>query len=268
MNNNSKPIGIFDSGLGGLTLLNKMKSILPNETFIYLGDTAHLPYGSKSKQTIEFYSKKIVDFLVLKDVKLIIVACNTASSLAGEFLKKHYSIPIIEVITPCINNALKYTNNNNIGVIGTTATINSNIYSRKINLINDNVVVTEIACPLLVPIIEEGWHKYNIGTEILAKYLNNFENTNIDTLILGCTHYSIIEKEILNYFNNSINIITSFNSIINTINYTLDENNLISNKKNGEDNYFITDLGQTFKKQAKSILGVNSINIQLINLLK
>tara|TARA_B100000029_G_scaffold511816_1_gene606830 strand:- start:431 stop:1234 length:804 start_codon:yes stop_codon:yes gene_type:complete len=265
LNNNSKPIGIFDSGLGGLTLLNKMKCLFPNETFIYFGDTAHLPYGSKSKQTIELYSKKIVDFLILKDVKLIIIACNTASSLASECLKKNYSIPIIEVITPCVVNALKHTVNNFIGVIGTLATINSKIYSKKIYSLNGNVTVKEVACPLLVPIIEEGWHLDIIAKKILTKYLDNFKTTNIDSLILGCTHYSIMKKDIVQYFGDSINIITSSNSINTTISNVLKMNNLNSNSKNNEDSYFVTDLGQTFKEQAQALLGLESINIQLIN---
>ena len=264
MKNNLNPIGVFDSGLGGLTLLSEIKNQFPNESFIYFGDTAHLPYGSKSKLTIQLYSKKIVEFLIDQNVKLIIIACNTVSSLASKYLKENYDIPIIEVITPCVSSALKYTKNKNIGVIGTTATINSNIYSNLIHNINKHVIVTEIACPLLVPIIEEGWHIKKVSDIILDEYLCNLVKIEIDTLILGCTHYSIMENSILAYFNKKIKLITSANSICPMLIKILNKNNLHSNQKKTSDEFFVTDLSQNFKDQAQILLGFELINIKLI----
>ena len=265
MKNNLKPIGIFDSGLGGLTLLNALKKDFPSESFIYFGDTAHLPYGSKSEQTIRLYSKKIVEFLLLQDVKLIIVACNTASSLASKYLKEKFNIPIIEVITPCVDNVLRQTKNNRVGIIGTYATINSKVYSKLINTLNKNITTIEVACPLLVPIIEEGWHLKKSSNLILTEYMLPLIKYKIDTLILGCTHYSIIENDITECFNSKINLITSANSICSLMRNILNKNNLYNKKRVMLDKYFVTDIGQNFKEQAQKLLEITSLNISRID---
>ena len=160
---NDSPIGIFDSGLGGLTVLQKLKNILPNESYIYFGDVAHLPYGSKSNQNIIEYSKKIVDFLLSKNVKAIIVACNSASSVAINIIKNSSDIPVFDVITPSARYAAGKTKTNHIGIIGTHATINSNIYKKTIQNIDSSIHITQIACPLFVPIIEEGLENTDIA---------------------------------------------------------------------------------------------------------
>lgn len=267
MKNNKNPIGIFDSGLGGLRLLNDLKKQFPNESFIYLGDTAHLPYGSKSQKTIQSYSKKIVDFLVSKNVKMIVIACNTASSLAAIYLKKIFDIPIVEVITPCLQAAIKKTKNKRVGIIGTNATIESKIYSNSINKINNKILVFEKACPLLVPIIEVGEQNNLIIEELFNKYFSDLLKSKIDTLILGCTHYSIIEKKITTFFNNEIKLITSSNSLYYPVKNTLSDYNMISYSKVSSDIYYVTDLSSTFKNQAKILLGLNSIDIDLINII-
>tara|TARA_Y100000590_G_scaffold464430_1_gene633860 strand:- start:968 stop:1771 length:804 start_codon:yes stop_codon:yes gene_type:complete len=266
LKNNEKPIGIFDSGLGGLRLLTDLKMQFPYESFIYLGDTAHLPYGSKSQKTIQQYSEKIVTFLISKNVKMIIIACNTASSLASEHIKQLFNIPIIEVVTPCIQKAVKLTNNNRVGVIGTNATIQSTIYSQYIKKINNKILVFEKACPLLVPIIEEGVQNKMILDELFNEYFHELLEFNIDTLILGCTHYSIIEKHIFSFFNNEIKLITSSNSINFLVEKTLLMDNMKNCTKGYDDMYFVTDLSSTFKEQAKILLAINTINIDLINL--
>ena len=266
LKNNEKPIGIFDSGLGGLKLLTDLRKQFPNESFLYLGDTARLPYGSKSEKTIQNYSKRIVEFLISENVKMIIIACNTASSLASDYLKNLFDIPIIEVVTPCLQKAIKETKNQRVGVIGTSATIQSKIYSRLINQINNKIIVFEKACPLLVPIIEVGIENKLIISELLNEYFHKLLESDIDTLILGCTHYSIIEKYILAFFNNNISLITSSNSINSSIKKILFDFDMMNCNAISKNTYYVTDLSLTFKEQAKVLLGIDSIDINLVNI--
>ena len=172
MKDDNRPIGVFDSGLGGLTVLRSLKETFPNESFIYFGDTARVPYGTKSQETIIRYSKEICDFLNKQDVKLIIVACNTVSALAVKFLKSDLKVPIINVIDPCVEFASKVTKNNFIGVIGTQATINSKAYNRKLDSINSNFKIISQECSLFVPLIEQGFIKHQITKEVCSFYLN------------------------------------------------------------------------------------------------
>ena len=194
--NKNLPIGIFDSGLGGLTVLKKLQETFPCETFIYIGDTAHLPYGNKSQKAIISYCKLISQYLVQQKVKLIIVACNTASSLALSALKQQFSIPFIDVITPMHTILKKSANNTRIGVIGTHNTIHSNAYYNTFKKNNPKLEVFQQACPLFVPLIEENLHKGLIAELIIKKYLKNLTNKHIQILILGCTHYALLKNEL------------------------------------------------------------------------
>lgn len=193
---NNKPIGIFDSGVGGLTVLKEVSKLLPNENIIYLGDTARVPYGIRSSETVKRYAFECVNFLMTKDIKILVVACNTVSATALSEIKKIVNVPVIGVIEPGAMSAVRITKNKKIGVIGTEATIKSNTYTKAIKFFDNEVEVFGLACPLLVPLVEEGWTKGIIAQLIIEKYLNNILDKEIDTLVLGCTHYPLLKDTI------------------------------------------------------------------------
>jgi len=263
MNNNSS-IGIFDSGLGGLTVLNKIQELMPQENYIYFGDTAHLPYGSKSNECIIEYSKKIAQFLIAKNVKAIIIACNSAASVAFETIKKLSNIPIFEVITPSIIESIKLTNTNEICIIGTKTTINSKIYSKKIYKLNPKINTLEIACPLFVPIIEEGLENTKIAYEVGKLYLEKIADTNIDTIILGCTHYKIIINTLKKILPSNIKFIASGLPLAQHL-YKHCNNKNKNNK--GTTKFYVSDNPKKFKKFAVKFLNNEVINTKCIELL-
>ena len=243
INNNS--IGIFDSGLGGLTVLKEIKKILPNENIIYLGDTARVPYGVRSPEVIKKFSEENVEFLLKKDVKCIVIACNTSSAVAGEHLKNKYKqIKIFDVITPTMRTIL---NKSKTGVIGTRATIKSNAYNVKYSC----------ACSLFVPIIEEGEIDDDLIKLAAKKYLKYFKGKKIENLIMGCTHYSIIEKVIQTEVGNKINLINPAKYVTLELKEYLTKNNLLNNKLKPSQKYYVTDLNERFLKISKLFLGYN-----------
>ena len=207
------PIGVFDSGLGGLTVLKSLEKILPNESFIYFGDTAHVPYGNKSAKTVINYSRKIVKFFISKKIKAIVIACNTASSVAYKQLKNEFNIPIFDVVLPSAKYSNILSKTRSIGIIGTQNTIQSKSYNQAFTNLNSNCKIIESICSLFVPIIEEGWANTNIAIDIAKIYLNKFNNTKIDILILGCTHYPIMEQTIKKVINSDISLISSGDSV-------------------------------------------------------
>jgi len=267
MKNNNKRIGIFDSGLGGLTVLKQLQQKMPQERFIYFGDTAHVPYGNKSTETITKHCIKIINFLTSKNVKLIIVACNTASSAALSFIKSATQIPIIDVITPAIHDISHLPNIQNIGIIGTKTTIKSNEYQKKIKKINKNINVYSQACPLFVPIIEEGLFKHNIAQLTAEMYLKKMKNK-IDVLVLGCTHYPIMMQTIKKVINKNIYILDSALSTANYVNRYMEKNKKMSNsKKNPSSNlYYVSDKVVRFNEITNLFLQKNIQNIQKIKL--
>lgn len=246
MINNKKPIGVFDSGLGGLTVVKQLINILPNEDIVYLGDSARVPYGTRSKETIIKFSFEDSNFLLKKKVKCIVIACNTASALAGKELEKKLKIPVFNVITPSLNYSKSISKSGKIGVIGTRGTIGSGAYK----------VPFAKACPLFVPFIEEG----NIDGEalkLIAKdYLSDFKKEKIDTLIMGCTHYPIIKDIIQNEVGEGVSLVDPGRAVTEQLRYSLAENNMLNNqKKMGKINYFVTDLTDRFAQVAKMFLG-------------
>lgn len=186
----NRAIGVFDSGVGGLTVLRELINKLPNESFIYYGDTARTPYGMKSQNTILNFSRQIINFLMSQDVKLIVIACNTVSANCYEQLKFEFDIPMIEMVSNGVKACRDVTNNNTIGIIGTEATISSKVYEMKLH----EMKVYAKSCPLLVPLAEEGWTENEIAEQIVNVYMKSFEVTDIDTLLLACTHYPLFEK--------------------------------------------------------------------------
>ena len=204
-----RPIGVFDSGVGGLTVVSALSNALPNESIYYVGDTARVPYGNKSKDRIQQYSEEIIEWLIKKDCKMIIIACNTASSLAIDYLEKNFSLPIIGVIDPGVQLALSRTKTQSIGVTGTHATIQSNAYGEKLKSIRPKINIFNQSCPLFVPLVEEGLTKGPITKLVVESYLSHFKNTDVDTLILGCTHYPILTAVIKDVVGKNISLVDS-----------------------------------------------------------
>ena len=209
----SRPIGVFDSGLGGLTVAKAIKEKLPNENIVYLGDTARVPYGNKSTLLVTGYATQITNFLLGENAKLIVVACNTVSALALPTLQSEFQVPILGVIIPGSQAAIHATRNKNIGVIGTIATISSNAYTAALNEIESSIQITAQACPLFVPLVEEGWLNGLVPSEITATYLKNINVANVDTLILGCTHYPLLKPIIKDHVNDNTVLIDSAETV-------------------------------------------------------
>jgi len=265
MSENNKHIGVFDSGLGGLTVLKALQKQLPDESFIYFGDTGHLPYGNKSKESVVAYSMKILKFLYEKQIKAAVVACNTASAVALQALQSEYSIPILNVIDPSIHSAINYSKSQTIGVIGTETTILSNTYQTKMKNINPNIKVVAQSCPLFVPIIEEGLMNKKFAHDIVQFYLKTFQDTEVDTLILGCTHYPLFKHIIKKNLHKHIKIIDSAKATAQQASECLENNQLLlSTKKNLKNQYYVSDKPHAFNHLAKVLLNLNNIQINHI----
>lgn len=205
----NRPIGIFDSGLGGLTVLKEMIKLMPDENMIYFGDCGRVPYGTKSKETVIKYTMQDIDFLMSKNVKMIVMACNTASAWSYEIVKSKFAIPVVEVITPGLNAAIEKTKNKRIGIIGTNATISSGAYEKGIKDMDSEITVYSRACPLFVPLAEEGCWDSDITLMVAEEYLESLRENDIDTLILGCTHYPLLKNIITKVLGNQVNLINS-----------------------------------------------------------
>lgn len=205
----SRPIGVFDSGIGGLTVVSALRKLLPNESIQYLGDTARVPYGGKSATTVQRYSLEIASLLLERNAKAIVVACNTASALALPALKERLSVDVVGVIAPGAQAAAAATRNGHIGVIGTRATIASRAYERAIRALHTDVRIVARACPLLVPLIEEGWLESTITDQVLMQYLQPLLDDGVDTLVLGCTHYPLLRPAISRLLGDSVTLVDS-----------------------------------------------------------
>jgi glutamate racemase len=260
----NKPIGIFDSGIGGLTVAKAIKNNLPNEQIIYFGDTKHLPYGDKSKETLVSYSLQITDFLIDQGVKAIVIACNSASAMAYNEVKEHSSVPVYNVIDPIVDYVKIHEETNSVGLIATKATVNSNVYSDKISSCCIDVKTSSLATPLLVPMIEEGFHNDEISHTIIANYLGNEMLRGIDTLILGCTHYPLIENEIDAYYKGNVNILNSANIVAERVKRLLGDVDLLNkHKAEKEDHFYVSDITTSFEKTANIIFS-DTINLEKV----
>lgn len=263
----SNPIGIFDSGIGGLTVVKKIFENLPNENIIYFGDTARVPYGSKSNQTVVEYSIQNTKFLLKKNVKMVVVACNTASSVALDVLRNEFNIPIIGMIEPGSKTALNITKNNHIGVIGTIATINNKAYSHRLKKLNNKIKVYESACPLFVPLAEEGWTNHKAAQLIANEYLKKFKEHEIDTLILGCTHYPILNDIIQKSVGKKVKLIDSGTSAAIEVNNLLEALDLRNDsKRKGNHQFYVSDVPRKFQEVAERFLGKKISHIEKIDL--
>lgn len=262
----SNPIGIFDSGVGGLTVVKEILKKLPNEDIIYLGDTARVPYGTRSKEVVRKFARQDVDFLRRKNVKCIVIACNTVSSQVGDEIRNSINIPILDVLTSGVTGVCKLSVTS-VGVIATNGTINSNAYVRAIET-NSRIKVIQKACPLFVPLIEEGEIKGKLIDLVIEKYLKNFKLPRIQAMLLGCTHYPLIKQGIKKCIGNDIKIVDSAGILATDLKNLLAEKNLLNRvNKEGKRMYFLTDTNSRFIKIAKQFMGKDiSHQVKLIEL--
>ena len=249
-------IGIFDSGVGGLTVARAIMQQLPGYDIVYFGDTAHTPYGTKSSQTVIGYTLNNIKFLLSRGAELIVIACNTASSVVSARILKQFSVPIFEVITPAVELAVQVSKNLNFGIIATRATITSGIYEKKIMENQPRARVYSVACPLLVPLVEEGWLDKAETAMIVKKYLIPLKTRQIDTLILGCTHYPLLKKVIQRKIGKRVNLIDSSISAASSVKTFLEANTQIDKRLGRNDNLtlFVSDVTDQFKKIAEMTL--------------
>lgn len=263
------PIGVFDSGVGGLTVAREIMRHLPNENIVYFGDTARVPYGSKSKDNIIRYSRQIINFLKTKNVKAIVIACNTASALALEVVREEFDIPIIGVVEPGARAALEATKSKKIGVIGTEATIRSAMYEKIIKGFDEEAIVVGKACPLFVPLVEEGFAKHKVTEEIIDYYLASFIGTDIDSLILGCTHYPLLRSRIKEYVGEQIALVNPAYETAMDLRQVLKDCDMENTEMNGEHatySFYVSDAADKFKQFANSILPYDIETTKQINI--
>ena len=264
------PIGVFDSGVGGLTVAREIMRQIPNERIVYFGDTARVPYGSKSKETVTRYSRQIVRFLKAQNVKAIVVACNTASAYALDEIEKETDIPMIGVVKPGARVAADATRNGKIGVIGTEGTIGSQIYSRYIKELKPQVNVIGKACPLFVPLVEEGLLKDPVTDEIAKRYLSELIDIDIDTLILGCTHYPLIRSTVGRVMGEKVTLVNPAYETARELRELLEKEKLLNDRKPelGDNMYqfFVSDAAEKFKHFANSIIKYGILTAKNINI--
>jgi len=247
-----QPIGVFDSGIGGLTVAHAIKKLLPHENMIYFGDTVHLPYGDKSEAAIQAYSIKIADLLIRKGCKVIVIACNSASSAAYELLKEylHKDIHIINVIDPMVDMVIRQFPGQRVGLIGTKRTVQSGVYNRKINESSRNVEVQSLATPLLAPMIEEGFFNNQISHDVIGTYLSDPTLENINALILACTHYPLIKKEIGEYYQGKMHVLDSSEAVAKALKDLLESKGLMNDQPKPTYQFFVSDYTESFEAAA------------------
>lgn len=262
-----RPIGVFDSGIGGLTVLKEIMEQLPGEDIVYFGDTARIPYGTRSKETVIKYFFQSVRFLLTKEIKAIVVACNTASALAMEEAQKVFDVPILGVIEPGAKAAVSATRNSVIGVIGTEGTINSQSYQRKIRKMLPSAEIIGIPCPLFVPIVEEGWESTDVAFITAKKYLLELKEHNIDSLVLGCTHYPALRYTINKVLGDKVTMVNPAYETAKAGKIMLKEKGLLSSKLDGgKYDYYVSDDPEKFKRIGGNILRKEIASVQKVNI--
>lgn len=248
-------IGVFDSGVGGLTVVKELIRQVPYEDIIYFGDTARVPYGIKSKDTVIRFSLENILFLLKQKVKLICVACNTSSSLALPALQNHFKIPIVGVISPGVREAIYATQNKRIGIIGTRGTIRSRTYEREIWQLNPQVRVTAVACPLFVPFVEEGWLNGKVVQEVAATYLKPLRKARVDTVILGCTHYPLLKPVLKKILGRKVRLIDSAQQVAIEVKEILGRRGMLAKGTKGKTTFYVSDNPEWFSGLARRFLG-------------
>ncbi len=250
------PIGIFDSGIGGLTVFAAVRARLPNESILYLGDTARVPYGTKSAETVVRYSRECAGFLIERGVKALVVACNTASAYALPDLAGSFDIPVLGVVSPGCEAALAVSQKRVVGVIGTAGTISSNAYGNALKALDPGIRVVSRACPLFVPLVEEGWTDNEVAHAAIGRYLRGLASEGIDTLILGCTHYPLLARAIGREMGDKVKLVDSAENTADALCRLLDESGLAAGTSLGEPSHiYVTDLPARFESIAQRFLG-------------
>jgi glutamate racemase len=261
---NPQPIGVFDSGIGGLTVVKALRDLLPNENISYLGDTARGPYGPKSPETVQRYAVELAEVLMERNAKALIVACNTVSSIALPLLTRNFSVPVIGVIEPGVRAALEATRNRHIGVIGTRATIRSGAYEKALRATDSEVRVTSRACPLLVPLIEEGLLDDDVTDRMIVRYLKPLLADGIDTLVLGCTHYPLLTRAITRLLGSQIRLVDSAQNCARAVEEMLDRQSLRAEPVNrGWIQVALTDAADNFLNVARDALQLGFVEIEV-----
>jgi glutamate racemase len=260
-------IGIFDSGVGGMTVARAVEKALPEYRLIYFGDLARSPYGSKSPDTIRGYARQNTEFLLARGARLIIIACNSAASVASDLLKSNYDVPIFEVITPAVHKAIATTTSGRIGVIGTRATISSDIYENKIKRLLTGARIYSQPCPLLVPLVEEGWLHKRETKMIIRRYLHPLRLKQVDTLVLGCTHYPLLKDLIQPRIGKQVKVIDSSEEVAAQLRTFIEETPEMAQSlaKEGENAYYVSDVTEAAKSTAQRIFG-RKIDLRLTNI--
>ncbi|MCX6989883.1 MAG: glutamate racemase [Chlamydiae bacterium] len=263
----SLAIGIFDSGAGGLTVLKAIKQLLPSEKIVYLGDGARLPYGNKSPETIIRYTLESSRFLSEKGIKLLIVACHTASSIALDALAEEISLPILGMVTPCLPDLLASLKNDKIAILGTQATVSSRIYQNALEGEHPASSILTIACPLFVPLVEEGLIESPMTTESIKHYLQPVKEQNITTVLLACTHYPLLQNVIQDYLGEQCRLIDPAFSCAKTAKTILESNNLLNHKpQKGSTTFYTTDDPEKFKRLGEKFLGSSIVSVEKVQL--
>lgn len=262
------PIGVFDSGLGGLTVLKEIMNMLPNENIIYFGDTARVPYGPRSKETVTKYTFQAINFLISKGVKAIVIACNTATARCLKEANEKYNIPIIGVIEAGARTAAYSTKNKIVGVIGTDGTIRSKAYNIEIGKLDKDIQIIDKACPLFVPIVEEGWSNTDIASLTAQRYLKELMEAGIDSLVLGCTHYPLLKRTIGEIVGENVKLVNPAKETVKDLKEILEKNNLINNDENSIYEYYVSDIPEKFEVLAQEFLKKEIDNVKSIEIQK
>ncbi len=264
--NNNSPIGVFDSGIGGLTVVKHLRDLLPHEDIIYFGDTARLPYGTKSEEVVKRFAFEDSHFLLQHHVKMIVAACNTVSSTAMHSLKKHLDIPVLGVMQPGAVACVKKTKNKKVGVIGTSTTIRSEKYKQKIQELDKNIYVVDQACPLFVPLVEEGFFEDEATHLIAKRYLDKFIENSVDTIILGCTHYPAIKNCIQRIVGDNVKMVDSGEETAKVVKEYLESNNLNTSKSSkAKLKIYVSDLSHKFQQIAERFLQSSLTHIETVD---
>lgn len=266
---NNRPIGVFDSGLGGLTVVKELNRLLPDEDIVYFGDTGRVPYGNRSRETIRRYAKEDEAFLLKQDVKVIIAACGTVSSVAAD-ISETLPIPFFEVVSHASKAAVKASKNGKIGVIGTAATIKSGKHREYILKENPNATVVCQSCPLFVPLVEEGWYSAEDGVviETVRRYLEPMLDAEIDTLILGCTHYPVLSEAISRVLGDKVTLINAGTATAEVVSEFLKKNAMMSQNTGGKAEFYVSDKADSFRFEASLLLGreIDDNKVKLVSL--
>src|SRR5262245_43813526 len=256
MSNRDAPIGIFDSGVGGLTVFRAIRERLPNESLTYLGDTARIPYGTRSVNTVQRYASEDAAFILSSNIKLLVIACNTASALAGERLAAECPVPIVGVIQPGARRAARATRNRKVGVIATEATVSSGAYERAMRSVRDDLEVGSRACPLFVPLAEEGWTDHPVTRQVAEEYLGSIRSQQVDTLVLGCTHYPLLRPVIEQTMLPGTIFVDSGEAVADEVAEMLEQRGLTrTSVEPPSERFYVTDFAVRFRRVAELFLG-------------